>query len=201
MADAHNSKTQQHRDAARNPAARDPVPGMPSRADYASPSLVGMAASTLGLWPLTPFKGVVLADAAIAAIIGFVCLFAPGFFAAVVNAGAAWAKLPAALVIRSDTSTLLVRVLGTALVAAAAVAWRIAARNDRDGGGALLLTYKAAALPLLAYAYAAGGPTHGLLLPVLGYIAATAAALLYACPPASMIKAAKAIAQGLQHVA
>lgn len=162
----------------------------PTRADYRSPSLIAMAASTAGLYPLTAFKAFCLYDALVTGIVGLLCCLAPHTLVGAVNALAAWASMPAALVVRSDTSLLLLKAAGAGMFAyAAAVPWRVAVRNDREGGASALLIHKAAFVLLLGAAYATGGPTHVLLLPVIAHACTTAAGLLWACPPTGCLKA------------
>jgi hypothetical protein len=177
------------------------VPAAPTRADYRGPSLIAMAASTCGLYPLTGLQAFCLYDAAVTGIVGLLCCLAPRAFVGAVNALAAWASLPAALVVRSDTSLLLLKAAGAGMFAyAAAVPWRVAVRNDREGGASALLVHKAAFVLLLGTAYATGGPTHVLLLPVIAHAGPTAAGLLWACPPTGCLKALTQFAS-IQHVA
>lgn len=69
-----------------------------------------MATSSLGLFPLTPFKMVVGQDTLLLALLGaWICL-APASFLSFANRFSSFMKWPAALVVKSDTSLMLLKV-------------------------------------------------------------------------------------------
>lgn len=90
--------------------------GGPSSGSYAANDAPGVAAArgflVKQVGALTPFKFLVAQDAAILASLGALLLFAPSWASAASNWYAASIKVPAALVLKSDTSMMLVRARG-----------------------------------------------------------------------------------------
>lgn len=171
------------------PRAGGPVPR-----DYAGPSLLQMAASTLGVYPLSPPRLVIAQDAAVLACMGALATVAPATFIALANAVGGALGIPAALVVKSDTSLLLLKVVGaTQLAFAASIMWRMCDNAAAEGVG--LLRMQAVITPLLLLMYATGGPVHGLLMPVIAHNLATIAGLLWTTPN-PLRKALRAYAAG-----
>jgi hypothetical protein len=114
------------------------APGGSSAASSSAHDAPGVAAArgflVKQVGALTPFKFLVAQDAAILATLGALLLFAPSWASSASNWYAASMKVPAALVLKSDTSMMLVRASGRA-PAGGVGGWGAGGADETEGRG------------------------------------------------------------------